>query len=277
MSKLIQPIGVFDSGVGGLSVLRAIRMLMPGETVLYFGDQGHVPYGPRSMEQIQNFSEGITKFLLDHDSKLIIVACNTASAAALTYLRRCFPSVSFVGMEPAVKPAAETTRTGRVGVLATPATFQGALYASVVERFAAGVELFQHTCPGLVEQIENGELDSAKTRAILEDALHPMLEKNIDTVVLGCTHYPFVIPLIERIVGEKVRVIDPAPSVAKQANRLLEAAGMRNQSQEQATVRFFTSGEPSAMKSMLPVLLRESGDVVSVTWINDREVFASLA
>jgi glutamate racemase len=180
-------------------------------------------------------------------------------------------------MEPAVKPAAETTKTGRVGVLATPATFQGALYASVVERFAAGVELFQHTCPGLVEQIENGELDSAKTRAILEDALHPMLEKNIDTIVLGCTHYPFVIPLIERIVGEKVRVIDPAPSVAKQAKRLLEAAGMRNQSQEQATVRFFTSGEPSAMKSMLPVLLRESGDVASVTWINDREVFAGLA
>ena len=272
MSSTIHPIGIFDSGVGGLSVLRAIRMLMPGETVLYFGDQGHVPYGPRSMEQIQNFSEGITKFLLDHDSKLIVVACNTASAAALTHLRRCFPSVSFVGMEPAVKPAAETTKTGRVGVLATPATFQGALYASVVERFAAGVELFQHTCPGLVSQIEKGELETAATHAILEDALHPMLEKNIDTVVLGCTHYPFVIPLIERIVGENVRVIDPAPSVAKQVKRLLVAAGTKNQSQVHASVRFFTSGNPSEMKSMLPVLLEESGDVESVTWKNDCEV-----
>ena len=187
MPTTISPIGVFDSGVGGLSVLRAMRAQMPEESILYFGDQGHVPYGPRSMEQIQSFSEGITKFLLNHDSKLIVVACNTASAAALTYLRGRFPAVSFVGMEPAVKPAAETTKTGKVGVLATPATFQGALYASVVERFGAGVELFQHTCPGLVSQIEKGELDSVDTRAILEDALRPMLEKNIDTVVLGCT------------------------------------------------------------------------------------------
>ena len=268
------PIGVFDSGVGGLSVLRAIRSLMPEEDILYFGDQGHVPYGPRSMGQIQNFSEGITKFLLDHDSKLIVVACNTASAAALAYLRERFPLVPFVGMEPAVKPAAETTRTGKVGVLATPATFQGALYASVVERFGTGVEFFQHTCPGLVNQIEKGELSSEDTRAILEDALLPMLDasRNIDTVVLGCTHYPFVIPLIEQIVGKNVRVIDPAPSVAKQVKRLLEVAGTKSQAQGRASVRFFTSGNPSEMKSMLPVLLGESGDVELVIWKNDREV-----
>lgn len=273
MPTTISPIGVFDSGVGGLSVLRAMRALMPEEAILYFGDQGHVPYGPRSMRQIQNFSEGITKFLLDQDAKLIVVACNTASAAALTYLRERFPAVSFVGMEPAVKPAAGTTKTGRVGVLATPATFQGVLYASVVERFAAGVELFQHTCPGLVSQIEKGDLDSNVTRAILEDALRPMLEKNIDTVVLGCTHYPFVIPLIERIVGENVRVIDPAPSVAKQAKRLLEAAGTKNQPQgHPSSIRFFTSGNPSEMKSVLPVLLGESGEVEVVAWKNDCEV-----
>jgi glutamate racemase len=273
MSISDNPIGVFDSGVGGLSVLRSIREQMPEETVLYFGDQGHVPYGPRSMEQIQNFSEGITQFLLDRGSKLIVVACNTASAAALAYLRERFPDVSFVGMEPAVKPAAETTRTGRVGVLATPATFQGALYASVVERFGAGVELFQHTCPGLVGQIEKGELDSANTRAILEDALYPMLEKNIDTVVLGCTHYPFVIPLIQQVVGENVRVIDPAPSVARQAKRLLEAAGTKSLSQRQASVRFFTSGDVESMKSMVPVLLGETGDVELAVWKTDTEVF----
>ncbi|CAG1013716.1 glutamate racemase [Anaerolineales bacterium] len=272
MPSKTSPIGVFDSGVGGVSVLRAMRALMPEEPVIYFGDQGHVPYGPRSMEQIQNFSEGITKFLLDHDSKLIVVACNTASAAALTFLRQRFSFVSFVGMEPAVKPAAETTITGRVGVLATPATFQGALYASVVERFAAGVELFQHTCPGLVTQIEKGELDSVTTRAILEDALHPMLEKNIDTVVLGCTHYPFVIPLIEQIVGKNVRVIDPAPAVAKQAKRLLETAGIKNQTWGRAHIRFFTSGTPPEMKSLLPVLLGETGEVESVAWKNDCEI-----
>jgi glutamate racemase len=272
MPTTISPIGVFDSGVGGLSVLRAMRALMPEESILYFGDQGHVPYGPRSMKQIQNFSEGITNFLLDHDSKLIVVACNAASAAALTFLRGRFPAVSFVGMEPAVKPATESTKTGKVGVLATPATFQGALYASVVERFAAGVELFQDTCLGLVSQIEKGDLDSNVTRSILEDALHPMLEKNIDTVVLGCTHYPFVIPLIEQIVGENVRVIDPAPSVAKQAKRLLEAHGTKSQSQQRASVRFFTSGDPSEMKSLLPILLGEAGEVEPVTWKNDCEV-----
>ena len=274
MPTTISPIGVFDSGIGGLSVLKAMRSQMPEESIVYFGDQSHVPYGPRSMEQIQSFSEGITKFLLNLDSKLIVVACNTASAAALTYLRALFTDVPFVGMEPAVKPAAETTKTGKVGVLATPATFQGALYASVVERFGAGVELFQHTCPGLVSQIEKGDLDSNATRAILENALYPMLEKNIDTVVLGCTHYPFVIPLIEQIVGDakRVRVIDPAPSVAKQAKRLLEAQGMKNQSQRRASVRFFTSGDPPTMKSMLPLLLGETGVVESVTWKNDRSV-----
>ena len=214
------PIGVFDSGVGGLSVLRALREQMPEENVIYFGDQGHIPYGPRPMEQIRAFSEAITTHLLESGAKIIVVACNTASAAALRSLRETFPSVPFVGMEPAVKPAAERTQTGKVGVLATPATFQGALYASVVERFANGAELLQNTCTGLVQEIERGNLEGPETRRILEDALLPMMERNIDTVVLGCTHYPFVIPLIERIVGGNVRVIDPAPSVARQVRHM---------------------------------------------------------
>src|SRR4026209_2117987 len=138
-------IGVFDSGVGGLSVLREIRAQMPEEPVVYFGDQGHIPYGPRPMEQIRNFSEAITKFLLEKNARIIVVACNTASAASLKYLREKTVGIPFVGMEPAVKPAAEYTQTGKVGVLATPATFQGVLYASVVERFANGAELFQNT------------------------------------------------------------------------------------------------------------------------------------
>jgi glutamate racemase len=266
------PIGIFDSGVGGLSVLREVCAQMPNEHLIYFGDQGHVPYGPRSMEQIQGFSEGITKFLLKQNSKIIVVACNTASAAALKYLRAAFRDVQFVGMEPAVKPAAEKTQTGRVGVLATPATFQGALYASVVERFANGVELFQNTCPGLVNQIEKGELNSPATRAILEDALLPMLEKNIDTVVLGCTHYPFVIPLIEQIVGEDVRVIDPAPAVAKQVKRLLEAGGMLNPNGDEGTLRFITSGEVDSVKRLLSTLLGIDSAVEAVAWMNDREL-----
>jgi glutamate racemase len=245
---------------------------MPNESVIYFGDQAHIPYGPRPMEQIRSFSEAITNFLLEQNAKLIVVACNTASAAALKYLREKFPKVQFVGMEPAVKPAAEHTQTGKVGVLATPATFQGALYASVVERFANGVGLFQNTCNGLVQQIEQGNLDGKETRKILEEALLPMLEKNIDTVVLGCTHYPFVIPLIQEIVGKDVRVIDPAPAVAKQAQRLLEAGGMKSESESRGGVKLYTSGDPESLKSMLPILLGESGEVERVRWLNEHVI-----
>ena len=273
-SKKILPIGIFDSGVGGISVLRAVREQIPNESVIYFGDQGHIPYGPRPMDQIRSFSEAITNFLLEHTVKIIVVACNTASAAALKYLREKFPAMQFVGMEPAVKPAAEHTQTGKVGVLATPTTFQGALYASVVERFANGVELYQDTCPGLVQQIEQGNLDGEEPRRILEEALLPMLKKDIDTVVLGCTHYPFVIPLIQRIVGDakRVRVIDPAPSVAKQVRRLLEARGLRQESGPRGDVKFYTSGDPEALKLMLPVLLKESGEVEGVQWLDDHVI-----
>ncbi|HUH96553.1 MAG TPA: glutamate racemase [Anaerolineales bacterium] len=261
-----QPIGVFDSGVGGLSVLRAIRQQMPEESVVYFGDQGHIPYGPRPMGQIQRFSGAITRFLLDQGAKIIVVACNAASAAALGSLRETFPDISFVGMEPAVKPAAEHTATGVVGVLATPATFQGALYASVVERFASGVELLQDTCLGLVQQIEKGDLNGPLTRRILEEALHPMLERNIDTVVLACTHYPFVIPLIQEIVGERVRVIDPAPAVARQAKRLLEAQGSQRGQGGRPEIRFFTSGDPNFARALVPELLGETIRVEGIGW-----------
>jgi glutamate racemase len=261
------PIGIFDSGVGGLSVLKQIRQQMPNESVLYFGDQGHVPYGPRGLDEVRMFSEQITRYLLGMGAKLVVVACNAASAAALQYLRQIFPETSFVGMEPAVKPAAEATRSSVVGVLATPATFQGALYASVVERFASGVTILQDTCPGLVGQIENNQLDSAATRAILEKALHPMLVQGIDTVVLGCTHYPFIIPLVEQIVGPDVRVIDPAPAVARQTARLLELAGLRNTGSDPGVMRFFTSGEAARLALQLPLLLGETGPVQPIVWV----------
>jgi glutamate racemase len=267
-----QPIGIFDSGVGGLSVLRVIRELMPEESIIYLGDQGHVPYGPRPLRQVRDFSGGITDFLLDKGAKIIVVACNAASAAALSYLRETYPDISFVGMEPAVKPAAEHTETGVVGVLATPATFQGALYASVVERFAAGVKLLQSTCPGLVQQIELGELDTPKTRAILEAALLPMLKQNIDTVVLGCTHYPFVIPLIQQIVGEKIRVIDPAPAVARQTERMLNADGLKFPAGGRGDIQYFTSGDENTFRSLLPKLIGEVNDVKVLKWVGDKNL-----
>lgn len=259
-------VGVFDSGVGGLSVLRAIRSLLPAQPLLYFGDQAHVPYGSRSLEEVRAFSEEITRFLLRRGAKLIVVACNTASAAALQYLRQTFPDVPFVGMEPAVKPAAEGSRTHRVGVLATPATFQGALYASVVERFASGTTLFQDTCPGLVQEVEAGRLDGPETRRILEKALRPMLENQIDTVVLGCTHYPFVIPLIQQIAGPGVQVIDPAPAIARQTQRLLESRGWLSRETDKAGLHFFTSGGSQQFTALLPRLLGETGPVEQAAW-----------
>ncbi len=258
----VSPIGVFDSGVGGLSVLRVIRAQMPGLPVLYYADQGHVPYGPRPMEEIQQFSEGITRFLLGKDCRLIVVACNTASAAALHHLRATFSEVPFVGMEPAVKPAAETTRSGVVGVLATPATFQGRLYASVVERFARDVTVLQDTCPGLVQQIERGDLSGPETRRILENALLPMLEKGVDTVVMGCTHYPFVIPLIEEITGPDVRVIDPAPAIARQTARLLGDRSFDGNSQQV----YYTSGGIGEFERVRERLGLESGQVKQSIW-----------
>lgn len=265
-------LGIFDSGVGGLSVLRCIVEEMPDASVIYVADQAHVPYGPRTLEQVRGFSEGIARFLLAKGAHVVVVACNSASAAALADLRRMFPEVRFVGMEPAVKPAAEKTRSGMVGVLATPATFQGALYASVVERFAADVELLRSTCPGLVEQIELGNLDGAATRGILNDALRPMLAQGIDTVVLACTHFPFVIPIIEEIVGDTVRVIDPAPAVARQALRLLRGDDTRRQSSRAGDMHFFTSGEPKAFDAMLQRLLGFTGDVAGLRWLSENEV-----
>jgi glutamate racemase len=220
---------------------------LPAQAVIYLGDQAHVPYGPRPLEEVRGFSAAVTRFLLAKGARGIVVACNAASAAALHSLRAAFPDVPFVGMEPAVKPAAEQTHTGVVGVLATPATFQGALYASVVERFAQGVTVLQHTCPGLVAQIESGDLDGAETRRILENALRPMLAKGIDTVVLGCTHYP-------------------APAVARQAARLLSAHGWLAEGSKPVAPVFYTTGDPRALSKLLPRLLGETGRVRQAVW-----------
>ena len=270
-------IGIFDSGVGGLSVLRAIRSELPTQSLLYLADQAHVPYGPRSLEEVREFSREIARFLIQQGAQLVVVACNTASAAALHDLRAAFPETPFVGMEPAVKPAAEHTQTGHVGVLATPATFQGQLYASVVERFAHGVEIYQDTCPGLVEQIEAGALDGPATRAILKTALQPMLRHGIDTVVLGCTHYPFVIPLIQEIVGDGVRVIDPAPAIARQVRRVLEQRhslpeDLPPHSPNQAT-HLWTTSSPANMQRLLACFLNEELVVERLCWQAGELVF----
>ena len=264
--KPLLPIGIFNSGIGGLSVLQAIQALLPAQPTIYLGDQVHVPYGSRPLEQVRAFSEEITRFLLKPGAGLIVVACNTASAAALHHLRMTFPNTPFVGMEPAVKPAAENTLTGVVGVLATPATFQSELYASVVERFAQGVKVLQNTCPGLVDQIEKGKLDDAVTMQILHKAIDPMLEQNVDTIVMGCTHYPFVIPQIRQITGDSVRVIDPAPAIAKQAARLFQEHGWLAGRNTGIPNSYYTTGSSEKMQALVEFLCSQTVLPVKITW-----------
>jgi glutamate racemase len=256
-----KPIGIFDSGVGGLTVLQAIQNELPHENLIYFADQAHVPYGNRPMTEVQEFSLEITNYLIQQGVKLVVVACNAASAAALKILRNTFTEIPIIGMEPAVKPAAVITNSGVVGVLATPATFQGELYKSLIERFAKDVRIEQHTCPGLVSRIEVGDLTSDKTRGILEEAIQPMLEKGIDTIVLGCTHYPFVIPLIQEISGPGIRVIDPAPAVARQVHRILITTELLNEDLNQQNIRFITTGEKDSFQNIILKLIGINGIV----------------
>jgi glutamate racemase len=263
------PIGVFDSGVGGLSVWREIVRQLPHESTIYFADQAHVPYGPRSQDQIRRFCDAITRFQLDCGCKAVVVACNTASAAALKYLRDTFPRVPIIGMEPAVKPAAASTRTGVVGIMATPATFQGRLFQATAGRFASGIRLVNQVCEGLAEVVEAGQLDGAETEALLRGFLAPILAANADTIVLACTHYPFVIEPIRRIAGEDVNVIDPAPAIARHLANVLEGWGLAAPPDASAQHRFFTTGNAAGFAAALLRLTGERGEVGEVRWRED--------
>lgn len=253
-------IGVFDSGVGGLSVLRAIRQVLPHAPLVYVADQAYVPYGTRPPEEVRARSETITQFLLAQGASLIVVACNTATAAALTYLRQAYPAVPFVGMEPAIKPAVQLTHTAVVGVLATANTFQSQRYASLLARYAQGVTLLENPCLGLVEAIERGETHTAVTRTLLREIVEPMLAQKADTLILGCTHYPFVQDVLVDIVGEAVTIIDPATAVARQVARLYPHSPPPPH--HTATTHFYTSGDPAHLQQALYNLLNWSSTTV---------------
>jgi glutamate racemase len=247
--------------------LELVRQL-PHEHTVYLADQSHVPYGSRSLAEVRAYSEAITRFLLAEGAKVIIVACNTASAAALHELRRIFSGVPFVGMEPAVKPAVEHTHNGIVGVIATQATFQGQLFASLVERYANGVQVLTQVCPGLVEAVEEGALDTPETECLLRQCLAPLLAAGIDQLVLGCTHYPFLRPLIERLVGPGVTVIDPASAVARQTGRVLQQHCFVTR-RGPADHILYTTGQVEVFASLVATLAPARADIVdirSVCW-----------
>jgi glutamate racemase len=245
------PIGVFDSGVGGLSVWQVVTNLLPHEDTLYFADTIHCPYGARPMDEIRAFAEDAIRFLLAQRAKIIVVACNAASAAALTHLRLTFPHVPIVGMEPAVKPAAEQTRRGKIGVLATHNTLQGELIQQTIARHASGVEVHLAAGTGLVELVEAGQVDGPAVTALLRQHLEPMLEAGVDVLALGCTHYAFLRGAIEQLMGPDVLVIDPAPAVARQVTRVLESRSLLASRRRLGQHRFYTSGDPGAFEVLL--------------------------
>lgn len=247
-------VGVFDSGVGGLSVVRELLRELPAENIYFFGDNLHNPYGMRSLDTIRDLSETITRKLLQLPAKAVVLACNTASAAALAYLRECFPGTPFIGMEPAVKPAALESRTGTIGVLATPATFQGEPFKKLRAAFGDDAEILSQPCPGLADAIEQYGPDDARVTALLRRFIEPLLPRRIDQLVLACTHYALVLPTIVRIAGPEVQVVDPSPAVARQVRRVLEKNGLAT-GDGTGTLAVRVSGETEAFSRVASVFL----------------------
>lgn len=236
-------IGVFDSGLGGLSVLLEIRRRMPAAHLTYLADSAWVPYGARSEEVIRRRSLALANYLVKHDHDIIVVACNTATAAAVPLLRESF-GIPIVGMEPAVKPATAATRSGVVGVLATVGTLQSARFAALLDQFGGNIRVLTRACPGLVEQVEAGDLDGPLTRSLVAQFVDPLVEAGADTLVLGCTHFPFLRPIIEATAGPEVRVIDTGEAVARRVREVAQAAGL--QAADGGATSFWTSGDARA-------------------------------
>ncbi len=265
-----KPIAVFDSGVGGISVLKHIQALLPNEQLLYVADSKYAPYGNKTAAEIQARCFEIAEFLIAKDAKALVVACNTATAAAIDLLREKYslPDFTFpiIGMEPAVKPAAEASRNGIIGVLATTGTLKSAQFAGLLESYGRNVKVVTQACVGLVECIERGELDADNTKLLIQQYCAPLLAEGADTIVLGCTHYPFVRHVIEQVVGVNVALIDTGAAVAKQLKRQLEEKGLLlNRTAEadaqfsKSKVQFWTNSENPNAKVVIEQLW--GGDV----------------
>ncbi|HEX9812879.1 MAG TPA: glutamate racemase [Burkholderiales bacterium] len=266
-----QPVGVFDSGVGGLSVLREIRARLANENLLYVADSANVPYGDKPPAFVRARAIALTRFLLDQGAKAIVVACNTATAIAIAALRARF-TVPIVGMEPAVKPATTSTRAGSIGVLATGSTLTSERFAGLLARFGGGVEVHVQPCPALVEQVERGALTDEATRTLVEEYVTPLLDRGVDTIVLGCTHYPFLRALIAEVAGPRVEIIDPNPAVAGELQRQLDRARLRSPTDTRGTATFWTSAEPENAKRVMSRLWGEDMTILRLPELTPEHV-----
>ena len=241
-------IGIFDSGIGGLSVFREIRKLLPEQGYIYYSDSAHCPYGEKSKEYIIDRARSITRRLMGMGVEIVVVACNTATAAAISTLRKEFP-IKFIGMEPAIKPAAALTKTGVVGVLATAGTLKAEKYLDTREKWAQSITVVEHTGEGFVELVEKGQTSGAEAEAVVQNSLVPLLEAGADTIVLGCTHYPFLADTIKKVAaahgadGNSFHLIDPAPAVARHLLEVMEAEGIQTVSPEGFSIELLCSGD----------------------------------
>jgi len=245
MAHATAPIGMFDSGAGGLAVLAEVHRLLPGEDIIYYADGAYFPYGQRRPDEIRARAAAVTRELLGHGAKAIVVACNTATSAAIDALRAEF-DVPFVGMEPALKPAAAATLRGRVALLVTPGTARGEKLAALIDRYGVEVAVDTIEAPGLAERVEAGAVDDEETRALVRRHLERLRSGGADVLALGCTHYAFLRGAIEREAGEGVLVIEPSEAVARQVVRVLDERELRNSRTEGGSVRYLTSDDGSA-------------------------------
>lgn len=248
-----QPIGVFDSGVGGLSVAKKIREALPNEDILYIADSGYAPYGNKSQQFIEQRSRALVQFMLEQNAKAIVVACNTATLSAIQQLRAAF-QVPIIGVEPGIKPATLQTRSGVIGVMVTTRTSQADTFHELVKRFSENVRIEVQACDGLVEQVEKGDLNSVETRSLLARYVMPLLDKGVDTIALGCTHYPFLMPVIKDLVGENVEVIETGTAVAKQVVRRLTDEHHLASCTHPGRDIFYTSGDISVAENIVSYL-----------------------
>lgn len=246
-------IGIFDSGVGGLSVFKEIRKLLPEQSYVYYSDNAHCPYGEKSREYIIDRARTITEFLLSKGCEIIVVACNTATAAAIATLREEYP-VRFIGMEPAIKPAAKATQTGVVGVLATAGTLKATKYIDTRAKWAQGVTIVEHIGQGFVELVEKGILNGPDAESTVSASLKPLLDAGADTIVLGCTHYPFLSETICKVASElyperQITVIDPAPAVARHLVEVMQEEGIQDASELGFSIELHASGNPETLQN----------------------------
>jgi glutamate racemase len=259
-----RPIGIYDSGVGGLSIFQEIRQLLPSEGIIYFGDSGHCPYGTKSSAVVRKLSVRSVKFLINQNVKLVVVACNTVTVTAIDYLRETF-SLPLVGMVPVVKTAAETTKNGKIGILCTPLTAKSQYQKDLIGKFAKGLDVYVKSAPEWVNLVESGKIEGVKIRESLRENLDFLVKKGVDTIALGCSHYPYLRKEIEGIIGPDISLLDSGGAVARRVRTVLVNNDQLAEENHCPVFKYFTTGDPKQFKKVTEKLV---GDKAEVSYVD---------